>query len=57
MDMFKMFHGIIIFVRSLNTTFLVLVPKNGGVEDFKDFRPISSVASLGKPIAKCLQIN
>ena len=31
------------FVRCLNTSFLVLVPK-GGVGDLKDFKPISPMA-------------
>ena len=34
------------FVRNLNTTFLVLVPKKGGAEDLRDFRPISLVGGL-----------
>ena len=29
------------FVRSLNSTFLVLVPKKGGADDLCDYRPIS----------------
>ena len=41
-------------MRSLNSTFLVLVPKKGGAEDFKDFRPISLVGSLYKVRAKAL---
>ncbi|RVW28776.1 Transposon TX1 uncharacterized 149 kDa protein [Vitis vinifera] len=39
------------FVKSLNATFLVLVPKKGGAEDLKDFRPISLVGSLYKLLA------
>ena len=42
------------FVKSLNFTFLVMVPKKEGAEDFKDFRPISLVGSLYKLIAKVL---
>ncbi|KAL6350788.1 hypothetical protein AAG906_031374 [Vitis piasezkii] len=40
-EMFKEFfeHGS--FAKSLNTTFLVLIPKKGGAEDLRDFRPIS----------------
>ncbi|RVW52500.1 putative serine/threonine protein kinase IREH1 [Vitis vinifera] len=39
-DLFKEFfeHGS--FAKSLNTTFLVLIPKKGGAEDLGDFRPI-----------------
>ena len=41
--MFKEFHQQGRFVRSLNSTFLVLIPKKGGGEDLKGFRPISQV--------------
>ena len=36
------------FVKSLNATFLVLIPKGRTVEDLKDLRPISLVGSLYK---------
>ena len=42
------------FVKSLNTTFLVLVPKGSAVEDLKDLRPISLVGSLYKILSKVL---
>ena len=42
------------FVKSLNTTFLVLVPKKGGANDLCDFRPISLVGGLYKLLAKVL---
>ena len=35
-------------MKSLNSTFVVLILKKGEVEDFKDFRPISLVGSLYK---------
>ena len=54
MRMFKKFFEIEKFVKNLNTTFLVLVPKKGGAEDFKDFRPIGLVGSLYKILAKVL---
>ena len=41
MEIFKEFHEQSSFLKSLNTTFLVLIPKKGGVEDLGDFRPIS----------------
>ena len=52
--MFKDFHEKARFVRSLNSTFIVLVPNKGGAEDIKDFRPIILVNSLYKLIAKVL---
>ena len=42
------------FVRSLNTTFLVLVPKKGEADDLRDFRPINLVGGLYKLLAKVL---
>ena len=42
------------FAKSLNAFFLVLMPKKGGVEDCKGFRPISLVGSLYKLLAKVL---
>ena len=42
------------FTRSLNTTFLVLIPKKGEAEDLKDFRPINLLGSLYKLLAKVL---
>ena len=49
---FKEFHEKGRFVRSLNTTFLVLVPRKGGVDDLRDYRPISLVRGLYKLLAK-----
>ena len=54
MGFFRDFHERGRFVKSLNATFLVLVPKKGGAEDLKDFRPISLVGSLYKLLAKVL---
>ena len=55
MNMFKDFHNTGRFVKSLNTTFIVLIPKKGEAEDLKDFKPISLVGSIYKWIAKVLE--
>lgn len=41
-------------MKSLNSTFLVLIPKKRGANEFKDFRPISLVGSIYKLITKQL---
>ncbi|KAL6333305.1 hypothetical protein AAG906_028489 [Vitis piasezkii] len=40
--------------ESLNSTYIILIPKKGGIDDLKDFRPISLVVSLCKLLAKVL---
>lgn len=42
------------FEKSLNTIFVVLIPKKGGAKDLKVFRPISFVVSLYKILTKVL---
>ena len=54
MGFFKEFFQNDQFVKSLNATFLVLVPKGRSVEDLKDLRPISLVGSLYKILSKVL---
>ena len=54
MEMFKDFHKQSSFLKSFNTTFLVLIPKKGGAEDLGDFRPISLLGGLYKLLAKVL---
>ena len=51
---FKEFHEHSRFVKSLNATFLVLIPKEQNVEDFKDLRPISLMGGLYKILTKVL---
>ncbi|KAL6339823.1 hypothetical protein AAG906_034911 [Vitis piasezkii] len=52
LELFKEFYDQRSFVKSLNTTFLVLIPKKGGAEDMGDFRPISLLGGLYKLLAK-----
>ncbi|KAJ9686353.1 hypothetical protein PVL29_015315 [Vitis rotundifolia] len=52
--MFMEFHEQNSFLRSLNNTFLVLLPKKGGAEDLGEFRPISLLGGLYKLLAKVL---
>lgn len=40
--------------KSLNATFVALIPKKAGVEDLKDFRPISLIGGAYKIIVKLL---
>ena len=54
MGFFREFHEHGRFVKSLNSTFLVLVQKKGDVEGFRDFRPISLVRGLYKLLVKVL---
>ncbi|KAL6320158.1 hypothetical protein AAG906_004667 [Vitis piasezkii] len=54
MRFFREFHEHGKFVKRLNTTFLVLIPKKMGAEDLREFRPISLVGSLYKWLAKVL---
>ena len=53
-ELFKEFYDQRSFSKSLNTTFLVLIPKKGGAEDLGDFRPISLLGGLYKLLAKVL---
>ena len=57
MGVFKEFYEKGTFTKSINTTFLVLIPKKGGAEDLKDFQPISLVGNLYKLLANCWQIG
>ena len=55
MDLFKeFFDKKKSFAKSLNTTFLVLIPKKGGAEDLGNFRPINLLRGLYKLLAKVL---
>ena len=51
---FKEIHEQSRFVKNLNATFLVLIPKKQIVEDFKDLRPISLEGGLYKILTNVL---
>ena len=42
------------FEKSLNTTFIALIPKKNGASNIRDFRPISLVRSVYKILAKVM---
>jgi hypothetical protein len=42
------------FEKSINATFISLIPKKAGAVDIKDFRPISLVGGVYKIISKVL---
>ena len=51
---FSEFHEYGSFQRSLNATFLTLIPKKASAVEVRDFRPISLVGSVYKILAKVL---
>lgn len=53
-EMFTDFHRSGSFVKYLNATFIVLVPKKEGAKCIGDLRPVSLISSLYKVIAKAL---
>ena len=54
MDFFDHFHRSLEFERSLNASFLSLIPKKNNALNLKDFRPISLVGSVYKLLSKVL---
>jgi hypothetical protein len=48
------FHAHIYFEKSLNASFIALIPKKAGPIDIFDFRPISLINGVYKIIAKVL---
>ena len=54
MVFFSDFHARGVFHKSLNATFLCLIPKMPGADDITKFRPISLVGSVYKILAKVL---
>ena len=54
MAMFQNFHTLVVFEKSLNVSFLALIPKKVDAMEIKDFRPISLVGGIYKIISKVL---
>jgi hypothetical protein len=54
MGVFSDFHAYSKFVKSLNASFIALIPKSLGATDLSDFRPTSLVSDVYKIIAKIL---
>jgi hypothetical protein len=54
MKVFGALHAGGMFEKSLNASFILLIPKVLGAIDLKDFRPISLVGGIYKIIAKVL---
>ena len=54
MAVFHNFHTQVVFEKSLNASFLALIPKKVDVVEVKDFRPISLVGGIYKIISKVL---
>ncbi|XP_059671014.1 uncharacterized protein LOC132316554 [Cornus florida] len=52
MGTFQEFHSHGTFEKSLNASFIALIPKKGNASDIKDFRPTSLVRCMYKLIAK-----
>ena len=50
---FEYFHRHSMFERSLNASFLTLIPKKGNVVNIKDFRPINLVAVCTSCCPRC----
>ena len=53
-DFFDYFHRHSAFKRSMNVSFLTLIPKKCNVVNIKDFHPISLVGSVYKLLSKVL---
>ena len=54
MVVFHNFHTQAVFEKSLNASFLALIPKKVDVVEVKDFRPVSLVGGIYKIISKVL---
>lgn len=53
-EIFREMHETGLFLKSLNTTFLVLIAKKEGANNIKDFRPVSLMGCIYKLISNVL---
>ena len=53
MNVFHIFHAHAVFEKSLNATFLALIPKKIDDVDVQDFRPISLVEGCTRLLLRC----
>ena len=54
MEVLANFHSQAVFEKSINATFMVLIPKKVDAVNVRDFRPISLAGSIYKIISKLL---
>ena len=54
MAVFEEFHTLGTFEKSLNATFLTLIPKKQNARNIRDFHPISLIGSMYKLMSKVL---
>ena len=54
MELFGNFHSQVVFEKSLNATFLALIPKKVNAVSVRDSRPISLVGGIYKILSKVL---
>lgn len=57
MEVFRFFHANMCFEKSLNATFIALIPKKKGANNLGDFRPISLIGGFYKLLAKVLSLR
>ena len=57
MAVFHNFHTQAVFERSLNASFLTLIPKKVDAMEVKDFRPISLVVGFIRLFLRCWLIS
>jgi hypothetical protein len=51
------FHAHGNFEKSINATFIALIPKKPGALECKDFRPISLISGITRLLLKCWLID